>query len=65
MTENDLVQGLPKAVSCQVCGKVRTDEPDYGPLLLMQGVMGWYSGEDDGEICPSCMTAMFKKGNSL
>ena len=38
--------------TCSICGKVRTDEPDYNPLKYVAGVeLGWYSGSD-GEICP-------------
>ena len=51
-------------ITCQVCGKTRTDEPDYNPLALVLGATdpGWYSG-DDGEICGPCMSALFREAN--
>lgn len=50
-------------ITCQDCGKLRTDEPDYNPLALLAGAdPGWYSG-DDGELCGPCMVALFQKAN--
>lgn len=50
---------------CQECGKVRTTEPDYNPIRLINGSTdpGWYSSPDDGELCGPCMVAIFKKAN--
>lgn len=50
-------------MKCHICGKERTDEPDYNPMQVILGhPFGWYSG-DDGEICPDCFTDILKGGN--
>lgn len=45
---------------CSICRRERTitgmDAYDYNPLQVLTGQpLGWYSGEDDGEVCPECM----------
>ena len=50
-------------MKCQICGKERTDEPDYNPMQVIFGhPVGWYSG-DDGEICRACFTDIFDTAN--
>ncbi len=51
--------------ACDICKKVRTDEPDYSPMQLLfpnAARVGWYSG-DDGEICPDDMKKLFDRAN--
>ena len=50
-------------MKCEICGKERTDEPDYNPMQVIFGYpFGWYSG-DDGEMCPACFTDIFDTAN--
>ncbi len=50
-------------VTCEMCGKTRTDEPDYHPMQVLTGQpFGWYSG-NDGELCPDDFTRLYELGN--
>lgn len=50
---------------CDSCGRERTaDDRDYSPLQVVTGAaLGWYS-DDDGELCPECLTGMLRGGRS-
>ncbi len=50
--------------TCDLCGRARRDdEPAYDPFVwLAQNRAGWYSG-DDGELCPSCLSALIQRAN--
>lgn len=52
-------------VLCNRCGRERTPQDrDYDPLkAVLSGLVGWYSGDDDGQICPEDMTALMRTGN--
>lgn len=45
---------------CGMCKRERTleDAYDYHPIQVVTGKpLGWYS-DDDGELCPECMTKL-------
>lgn len=53
-----------KQETCDQCGKVRTDEPDYSPVqVITHGVLGWFSSEHKGDLCPEHMAALMNEGN--
>lgn len=47
---------------CQTCGVERKPEDkDYTPVqVILNQPLGWYSGEDDGELCGQCMTNILR-----
>lgn len=53
-----------KQDECGICGKTRTDEPDYSPIqVITHGVLGWYSTDSEGGICPEHIAALMNEGN--
>lgn len=52
-----------EAVKCHMCGKTRTDEPDYNPLqVIFDEPRGWFSGGGE-EICPEDFERLYQKAN--
>lgn len=50
--------------TCDQCGKTRTDEPDYNLMQpIMGNPLGWYSSEDEGNLCPEHIAALMNEGN--
>ena len=54
-----------RTAKCGQCGRERTPQDrDFDPFnAIMDGRVGWYSGSNDGEICPEEMTALMQRAN--
>ena len=49
---------------CDLCGKVRTNEPDYDIIQPIMGhPLGWYYRENDADLCPDDIAKLMNKGN--
>lgn len=60
-TKHLAMRGIPMQ-TCNMCNRPRTlrDAYDYNPLQVVTNQpLGWYS-DDDGEMCPECMTKIMR-----
>ena len=50
---------------CNMCGRERTPQDhEYTAInAVLHGLVGWYSAEDEGPICPEDMTELMQLGN--
>lgn len=56
----------PKPAVCSICGRERTAADfGYDPIQVYWGnALGWYSSEEDGELCPDDIGKLIKRANS-